>query len=163
MSSWNWDNMSSILNKIHDFHKQIFQNIQLVITFNYNGYVTSRSSALRKPIIWGHLLASDLDFLMLKHLYLIMMRYDRRHDVLLFDVDRCYWLSCIECAGFWILRMQRYRWNPLDSGFSQEVCYLGWFIYCDISLIWWFDVDMFWHDYRWCRLMIACRPNSHME
>ena len=86
-------------------------------------YVTSRSGALRKLINWGHLLASDLDFLMLKHLYLIMMRYDRWHDVLLFDVDRCYWLSFIECVGFWTLMMQRHRWNPLDSGLSRGVCF----------------------------------------
>jgi hypothetical protein len=35
MSSCNWNNMSSTLNTIVDFHRRIFQNIQLAVTFNY--------------------------------------------------------------------------------------------------------------------------------
>jgi hypothetical protein len=30
-----------------------------------------------------------------------------------------------ECVGVLILRMHKHRWNPLDSGLSQGVCYLG--------------------------------------
>jgi hypothetical protein len=52
--------------------------------------VTSHSGALRKLIIEDTCSQVIWTFLMLKHLYLIMMRYDRRHEVLLFDVDRCY-------------------------------------------------------------------------
>ena len=118
-------------------------------------FVTSRSGALRKLIIWGHLLASDLDFLMLKHLYLIMMHYDRGHDVLLFDVDRCYWLSFIECAGFWTLMMQRHRWNPLGLRIESGSVLLGWFIYCDIS----FDL-MIWYWHVLTRLLMMQADDS---
>jgi hypothetical protein len=35
MSSCNWDNTSSTLNQIPGFKRQIYQNIQLAVTFNY--------------------------------------------------------------------------------------------------------------------------------
>ena len=114
--------------------------------------VTSRSGALRKLILWGHLLASDLDFYDVKPFIFDYDAIDRRHDVLLFNVDRCYWLSFTECAGFWTLRMPRHWWNPLDSGLSQGVCHLGWFIYCAIT----FDL-MIWcgHVLTWLLMMQA--------
>ena len=84
-------------------------------------------------------------------------------------VYRCYWLSFIECAGFRTLRMQRHRWNSLGLQIESGSGLLSCFIYDDIVLFWWYIlilwyvVDMIWHDGWWCRLMIACRPDSHME
>ena len=75
-------------------------------------YVTSCSGALSKLILWGNLLASDPYFYAIK-------TFDFDYDALwvddmLFyyiDIDRCYWLSFIECARFWTSRMQRHRCN----------------------------------------------------
>jgi hypothetical protein len=72
------------------------------------------------------LLASDLDYYAIK-------TFDFDYDVLwvediLFyyiDIDMCYWLSFTKCEGFLTSRMQRHRWNPLDSRSSQGVCHWG--------------------------------------
>ena len=67
--------------------------------------VTSHFGALTKLILWGHLLASDLEFYDVRPFILYYDAIDRLHDVLLFDVDRCYWLSFIKCAVILTLRM----------------------------------------------------------
>ena len=76
-------------------------------------YVTSRSGALTKLIIWGHLLASELDFYDDEPLNLDDDASWLMTGCFTIVVYRCYWLSFIECAGFRTLRMQRHRWNSL--------------------------------------------------
>ena len=85
--------------------------------------VTSRSGALRTLIIWGHLLASALDFYDVRPFIFDYDVIDIWHDVLLFDVDRCYWLSFIECAGIWPWGCRGIGRTPLDSRLSQGVCF----------------------------------------
>ena len=127
-------------------------------------YVTSRSGALRKLIFEDTCSQVIWTFLILIHLCLIMIHSDRQHDVLLLDVDRCYWLNFDwVCRVFDLEDAEASVEPPWNPDWVRECAIWGWFIYCDISLIWWYDVDMFWHDCWWCRLTIACRPDSHME
>ena len=133
-------------------------------------YVTSRSGALTKLILWGHLLASDLDFYDDEPLNLDDDASWLMTWCFTIAIYRCYWLIFIECAGFQTLRMHRHRRNSLglriESGsglfelFSFTVILCG---FDDMLLISWYVVDMIWHDGWWCRLTIACRPDSHME
>ena len=81
--------------------------------------------------------------MILKHFFLIMMRYDRWYDVYCIDLDRCYWRGFTEYAGFWTLMMQRHWETPWTSNRVRE-CDIGvWLFYCDFStLIRWYDADM---------------------
>ena len=126
-------------------------------------YVTSRSGALTKLIIWGHLLASVWIFMMIKHLSLMMMRHDRWHFVLLL------WYKQVLLTHFyWVCKVL----NLEDAEASVEPLGLriesGSVLFGLIYLLWYFidlliDVDMFWHDCQWCRWTIACQTDSHME
>ena len=115
-------------------------------------YVTSRSGALTKLILWGHLLASDLDFYDDEPLNLDDDASWLMTGCFTIVVYRCYWLSFIECAGFRTLRMQRHQWNFLglriDSGSGLfELFHLRWYCFA-----WWYAIDFMiccWHDLTW--------------
>ena len=114
-------------------------------------YVTSRSGALTKLILWGHLLASDLDFYDDEPLNLDDDASWLMTGCFTIAIYRCYWLSFIECAGFRTLRMQRHRWNSLglriESGSGLfELFHLQW--YCVVLMIcyWFHDMLLTWSD-----------------
>ena len=121
-------------------------------------FVTSRSGTLRKLILWGHLLASDLDYYTIGCLIMIMRYYG--YDDMLFCciyIDMCYWMGSPECVGNWTSRMKRHRskplglWIELGSGLLgfdccwYDICsydYMLWWIIIIIDMIhWWMEDD----------------------
>ena len=121
--------------------------------------VTSRSGALTKFILWGHLLASDLDFYDDEPLNLGDDASWLMTGCFTIAIYRCYWLSFIECAGFRTLRMQRHRGNiPWTPDWVREWAIWVVSIYSDIVWFWWYDIDFmicFWHDLTWWLMMQA--------
>ena len=120
--------------------------------------VTSRSGALTKLILWGHSLASHLDFMMMNHLTLMMMRHDWWQDVLLLLYTGAIDSVSLSVQGFRPWGCRGIDETPLDSGLSQGVGYLGCFIYSDIALFWWYAIDFMiccWHDLTWWLMMQA--------
>ena len=114
-------------------------------------YVTSRSDALTKLILWGHLLASDLDFYDDEPLNLDDDASWLMTGCFTIAIYRCYWLSFIECAGFGPWGCRGIGGTPLDSGLSQGVGYLSCFHlqwYCVVLMIcyWFHDMLLTWSD-----------------
>ena len=85
--------------------------------------------------------------MILKLLSLIMMRYDRWHDILL------HWHRQVLLTQFyWVCRVldledAEASMEPLDFGSSQGVCYWGWLFYYDFST---FDQMI------WCGHVLTC-------
>ena len=103
----------------------------------------------------GPFLTLDLLYLIMMWLTDDMMCYYFIRRVLLTQFD---WV----CRVFDLEDAEASVEPPLDSGLSQGVCFWVDMFTMMFHLIWWFDVT-FWHDCWWCRLTIACQPDSHME
>ena len=121
-------------------------------------YVTSRFGTLRNLFFEDTCSQVIWTVMMLKHLSLIMMRDDRWHDVLLL------WHKQVLLTQFyWVCRVfdledAEASTEPLDSGLSQGGGYWDWFIYGDIALFWWYDIDFMiccWHVLTWWLMMQA--------
>ena len=99
-------------------------------------------------------------FLMLDLIYLIMMWLTDDWCVTI-HVYGCYWLSWLS-VQVCDLEDAEASVDPLGLRTESGSVLLGWFV---IMMLIWCDVLMmvFWHDYWWCRLTIACRLDSHME
>ena len=133
-------------------------------------YVTSRSDALTKLIIWGHLLASDLDL------------YDDKTFLSLWCIelyDRMFllpWYRQVLLTQFlWVCRVSDLEdaeasvelpWTP-DWVREWGIWVVSFMMILFRLMIyyWLYNMlfDMIWHDGWWCRLTIACRPDSHVE
>ena len=123
--------------------------------------VTSRSGTLRTLILWGHLLASDLDLLMLDLIYWLWCDWQTIWCVTI-QVCGCFWLSWLS-VQVCDLEDAEAPVDPLGLRTESGSVLLGWFVYYDVDLIWWFDDDILTWLFWWCRLTIACRLDSHME
>jgi hypothetical protein len=74
--------MSDTLNKIRDFHRQIFQNIQLTITFNYidcHSSLELLSSLELHACLISSSFVGNIVLLLFKHCFLDRLVFDVLH------------------------------------------------------------------------------------
>ena len=121
---------------------------------------------LSELILWGHLLASGPDFYIIGRWLWLWGIMDV--IIMLFcciDLDRCYWLDSPECAGFgprgcWGIDETLGLWIESRSGLLGLIVVYIWHVH----LIRCYDYGFYSYMIRWwCMLMIACRPESHVE
>ena len=115
-------------------------------------------------MLWENLLFEDTCsqviwiFMMMNHLTLMMMCHDWWQDVLLLLYTGAIDSVSLSVQGFGPWGCRGIGGTPLDSELSQGVGYLGHFIYGDIVLFWWYDMDFMiccWHDLTWWLMMQA--------
>ena len=103
--------------------------------------VTSRSGALRPLILWGHLLASDLDPFWCWTLYIWLWCDWQMIWCVTIHVYGCYWLSWLS-VQVCDLEDAEASVDPLGLRTESGSVLLGWFVYYDVDLMWWFDDDI---------------------